>query len=124
MKKQLILYLLALVVTVIGVSFWAYQNSKPLPSDGKLILYYRDGCPHCINVEKYISENKVLEQLPQLQIKEGAINRENTDEMLQYAKKCRIPLNQVGFPFLWNGETCLLGDVDIINYFSEQIKNK
>jgi glutaredoxin len=119
MKKQLVLYILALVIAIAGVSFWAYQNSKPAPSDGKLILYYRDGCPHCVNVEKFMADNGVQEKLVNLQIKEGAINQDNSNEMLKYAKQCQIPLDLVGYPFLWTGSNCLLGDSDIINYFSE-----
>lgn len=113
-----------LVVAVAGVSFWAYQNSKPVANDGQFILYYRDGCVHCVNVEKFMADNKVSEKLTQLQVKEGAINRANADEMLKYASKCQLPLNLVGFPFLWTGSTCLMGDSDIIGYFTDQIKNK
>lgn len=124
MKKQLVLYILALVITVAAVSFWAYQNSKPAPNDGRLILYYRDGCPHCANVEKFMADNGVKDKLANLEMKEGNINRDNADEMLKYAKQCQIPLSNLGFPFLWTGGDCLLGDTDIIGYFSEQIKGK
>jgi len=124
MKKQLILYVLALVITVAAVSVWAYQNSKTTLNDGRLVLYYRDGCVHCANVEKFMAENGVKEKIVKLEVKEGAIDRANADEMLKYAKKCQIPLSTLGFPFLWTGSSCLMGDVDIIDYFSGQIKSK
>lgn len=124
MKKQLFLYILAFVLTVGVVSVWAYQNSKPVPNDGRLILYYRDGCPHCINVEKFMADNGVQQKITKLEVKEGAINRANADEMLKFAAKCQVPLSSVGYPFLWTGSECLMGDSDVINYFSEQIKGK
>lgn len=124
MRKQLVLYMLALVIVVTGVSFWAYQNSKPLPDDGHVILYYRDGCVHCANVEKFMADNGVKEKIAKLEVKEGNNDRANSAEMLKYAKQCKLPLNLIGFPFLWTGSECLMGDTDIIGYFSEQIKNK
>lgn len=124
MKKQLVLYILALIIAITGIVFWAYQNSKPVPNDGSLILYYREGCPHCVNVENFMKENNVAEKIPALVLKEGAINTENANEMLKYANQCNLPLSTVGFPFLWNGSECLMGDTDIVAYFTQQIKNK
>ncbi len=124
MKKQLVLYVIALVVTIAGVSFWAYQNSKPMSDDGRLILYFSNGCVHCANVEKFMADNGVKEKITKLEVKEGNINRTNAAEMVKYAKQCSLPLSQIGFPFLWTGNECLMGDIDIVGYFSEQIKVK
>ena len=122
MKKQLIWYVIILVVAITGVCIWAYKTSQPATQDdGKLILYYRVGCPHCENVEKYMEENNVTEKVAKLEVKEGATDQANLNEMLAYAKKCKLSLSLVGYPFLWTGSDCLMGDGDIINYFSQQI---
>ena len=125
MRKQLILYIVCFVVAIAGISIWAYkQSNQPKVSDGNFILYYSDSCPHCKNVEEFMANNKVGEKLVGLQRKEAMLNTTNAEEMLKYAKKCNLPLNMVGFPFLWTGTDCLMGDQDIIQYFTEQISNK
>lgn len=123
MQKQLLVYVLGLIVVVGGFFLW-YSSSTKGPqaiSDGKVILYYSDTCPHCKNVEAFINENKVMEKYPILERKEAQINQGNLNEMMVKAKICGIPQNQLGFPLLWTGSDCLTGDVSIIDYLKGKI---
>jgi glutaredoxin len=118
--KTKVLAIVFLVLAVILIIFLFSKNSQ-LPSG--LILFYREDCPHCINVENYVKENGI-EQKVKFEKKEVLENKDNARLLEKLAKKCGLPTDKVGVPFLWDGQSqkCLVGDVDIINFFSEKIK--
>ncbi len=88
-------------------------------SSSQIILFYGDGCPHCAIVEEYINENNIQDKVPFVQ-KEVYYNQSNAQELQTKAKICGLPTDEIGIPFLWDGEKCLIGDQDIIDFF----KNK
>ena len=88
-----------------------------------IIFFYGDGCPHCAIVEEYIKENKVAEKLAFSQ-KEVYYNRNNANELEEKAKICGMPTDSIGVPFLWDGEKCLVGDVDIVEFFKQKINTQ
>jgi glutaredoxin len=99
--------------------FFAFSKNNP-PANGQIILFYGDGCPHCINVDKFINDNKVEEKISFVR-KEVFNNQKNAEEMAGKAKTCGLPTDTIGVPFLWTGSQCVLGDTDIINFFKEKI---
>ena len=106
------------VVTFLVVVFFVARSSKSLPQG--IVLYYGDGCPHCANVEAFVKENNV-EQKVQFVRKEVYNNKSNAREMASFAKKCGLPTDSIGIPFLWTGTQCLTGDKDIIAFFQQQL---
>ena len=88
-----------------------------------IIFFYGDGCPHCAIVEEYIKENKVAEKLAFSQ-KEVYYNRNNSKELEEKAKICGMPTDSIGVPFLWDGERCLVGDADIVEFFKQKINTQ
>jgi len=86
----------------------------------QIILFYGDGCPHCAIVEEYIKENNINDKISFAQ-KEVYYNQSNAKELEAKAKICGLPTDSIGVPFLWNGEKCLIGDQDIIEFFSQKI---
>lgn len=88
-------------------------------SKKQIILFYGDGCPHCAIVEKYIEEHNIKDKISFAQ-KEVYYNQENAKELKAKAKICGLPTNSIGVPFLWDGEKCLIGDQDIINFFKQK----
>lgn len=52
--------------------------------------------------------------------KEFYYNQNNAKELEAKAKICGLPTNSIGVPFLWDGEKCLIGDQDIINFFKKK----
>lgn len=116
----------ALFAIVLIFSFFALsrEENKNQPADrqgeqSQIILFYGDGCPHCAKVEKYIEENKVKDKISFAQ-KEVYHNKNNADEMAGKAKICGLPAGSIGVPFLWDGEKCLIGDQDIIDFFKQK----
>jgi len=98
-------------------------SSKPASQENQqlsqMILFYGDGCPHCAIVEEYIKENSIGDKISFAQ-KEVYYNQNNAKELEAKAKICGLPTDSIGVPFLWNGEKCLIGDQDIINFFKQK----
>lgn len=134
MKKNLLLTIIAIVIVVLaGVLYFGYSGgsfqkiaqyfSGPQIDLSEKILFFGDGCPHCANVEKFVTDNKIQDKI-KFTYKEvpfnGKTNNEletNAETLGQVALKCGITADKVGIPFLWDGKICIVGDVDIIKYF-------
>lgn len=89
-------------------------------TENKIIFFYGDGCPHCAIVEEYIEENRVNDKIA-FSTKEVYYNRSNSKQLEEKAEICGMPTDSIGVPFLWDGEKCLVGDVDIIEFFKSKI---
>lgn len=91
-------------------------------NNGDPIFYYGNTCPHCADVEEWMKENKLDEKVKVIK-KEVYDNKANALELSQVAQKCGISANSIGVPFLHTPEgKCLIGNPDIIDYFSEKLK--
>ena len=131
MKNKIIIPTI-LFIAVLIFSFFALsqeKNKNQTPADetataenqpaSQIILFYGDGCPHCAIVEEYIKENNINDKISFAQ-KEVYYNQNNAKELEAKAKICGLPTDSIGVPFLWNGEDCLIGDQDIINFFKQK----
>ena len=127
MNKKIIVPTI-LFIAVIVLSLFAFSQEKgknkineiaedQLPK--QIVLFYGDGCPHCVIVEEYIEENNIQDKVS-FNRKEVYYNKQNADELVSRAQDCDIPTDSIGVPFLWDGENCLIGDQDIINFFKEK----
>ena len=122
MNKKIIIPTILFVICLV-FSFLVLLKNQPInqqSEQSQIILFYGIGCPHCAKVEEFIKENQIEKKIPFVK-KEIYFNRQNAKELEEKAKICEIPENEVGVPFLWDGEKCFLGDVDIINFFKEKI---
>jgi len=90
----------------------------PTPTD--IILFYGDGCPHCVRVEEFIESNQIKEKISFSQ-KEVYNDRKNSDELMDKARICGISINSIGVPFLWDGTKCFVGYQDVIEFFKLKI---
>jgi len=131
MNKKIIIPTI-LFIAVLTFSFFALSREKSenrFPANeltkeenqsiSRIVLFYGDGCPHCAIVEKYIEENKIKDKISFAQ-KEVYHNQNNAKELEAKAKICGLPTNSIGVPFLWDGEKCLIGDQDIIDFFKQK----
>jgi glutaredoxin len=117
-KKVLMMVLFgALALSVAGCT--KSENSGPIATSGPIILFYSTECQHCQNVEKYLTDNKVTEKLT-IEQKEIS-DKVNAQALLEKAKACNLDTNNMGVPFLWADNACLIGDEDIINFFKTKI---
>lgn len=139
MNKKIIISTIFLIFVLV-FSFFAFSKEKEKSkiseseinktesqteseSENQIILFYGDGCPHCAIVEKYLKDNNVEEKIAFSQ-KEVYYNEKNAKELESKAKICKISTGSIGVPFLWNGEKCLIGDQDIVEFFKQKINEK
>lgn len=132
MDKTIIIIIL--IVVVLGFLFWGFQTgffAKKEMTETQLpegiLLFYGDGCPFCIKVEEFISANKIAEKVSfkNLEIPYGnKTSKElenNAGFLVKSAQNCKINItNGINIPFLYDGERCFVGDVDIIKFFKEK----
>ncbi len=123
MKKVLILLI---ILFLGGIGFFYFFRSSPqktLQFPEEIVLFYGIGCPHCEKVEDFIKEHKIKEKI-YFEEKEVYFHQENAKLLLEIAKQCGFQQNQIGVPFLWDGQSkeCIVGDEPIINYFKEKIR--
>jgi len=112
------------VFVVLGVSTYLLREKKFFQNQDLkgIALFYGEGCPHCAKVEQFIKENRIKEKIT-FKEKEVYFNKENARQLVEVAKKCGFNENEIGVPFLWDGENqkCIVGDEPIINFFKEKL---
>jgi glutaredoxin len=117
--KIIIIIIAALAALTLLFAWGRYESTKAVGNPVTPILFYGDGCPHCANVETYISTNGVKNKLNFSEL-EVFNHPNNAALMAEKAKLCGLNTDQgLGVPFFFTGTTCLVGDQDIINYFSQ-----
>jgi len=122
MDKKLIGFGLVGLIILGGIVFWASKSEKPSqnnPSTEELVFFYGETCPHCKNVEKFLEENKNIEEKVKFDKLEIS-NKDNAKILLEKAEKCGLSQENIGVPLFWDGSKCIVGDVDIIDF----LKNK
>lgn len=112
MRKILVFYTLILSLTFLA----GCANVQ-----GKMILFYRDDCPHCKNVEAFIEKNNIKDKVD-FEMKEVKENQDNALLLIKKAASCGLPTDQIGVPFFWDGFKCIVGDELINKFFEEKIK--
>ncbi len=118
MQKNLLLIIITIVLTA-GALFVLYYFNKPTIDTNAIILFYGEGCPHCKTVDDFINQNKIGDKVEFTRL-EVWYNKNNQNILAEIAQKCGIKTNQVGVPFLWDGDKCYIGDEDTINFFKQQ----
>lgn len=119
MSKQTLLTVIIAIGIVLGVGFLTVK--KPADGQNSIILYYGNTCPHCKEVEQFISDNKIKDKI-KLEEKEVYEDEANNREMLQKAKDCGLVSDSVVVPFLYAEGKCILGATDIEKYLTEKTK--
>jgi len=111
---------LAVVGSILAlVAAWALLIRTD-STNNSVVFYYSDTCPHCANVEKYISEKKVEEKIKFVK-KEVSKDQRNATEMAKRAADCGLDQQTLGVPFLFDGQKCYEGEDDVINFFSSKL---
>lgn len=130
MKNYLIAIISVIVLLALaGLLYFSYVTgifsflNKQQENLSGVILFYGEGCSHCVNVDKFIFENKIEDKLIFSRL-EVFKNTNNSKILVQKANTCGLPTDKIGVPFLWDGSKCVVGDVDIIKFFQEKINAK
>ena len=121
-----------LIIIVVLFGFYKITSQKPASittmttPDSDLVLFYGDTCPHCKDVEEFISQNNIDQKL-KINRFEVYNSKSNSNLMVQMVKdNCPDKSNPQGLPvpFLINTseKTCLIGTPDITSHLTEKAK--
>jgi len=126
-KKFLPAAIVVIVIAVAGYFVWQRgqsnsQDNQVAVDNSKIILFYGRECPHCIDVEKYISDNQ-LDQKVQFSKLEVWHDKANANLMAEKARECNIKTDEVGVPFLWSKGKCYIGVNEVENFLVDAAKS-
>lgn len=122
-KKPWIFFGLAAVLALLAFFLWLPHFQKPNPPVLGIILFEGNGCAHCAKVETFIKNNNVEQKIAFTRL-EVFDNSANASILADRAQACGLPPARLGVPFLWDGKKCVIGDVDIIQFFQQRLAKK
>lgn len=126
--KQIVIVLI--IIIVLG-SFLKLVPEKSLNFLSKgsvinpdLVIFWGNGCPHCENVKKFVSDNNINSKI-KLEFKEVYSDKANQEEMKSNANECpEIDISSglgVPFGFVKSEHKCIVGDQPIIDWINTKI---
>lgn len=126
--KQIVFILIIIAVLASFLKFVPPESlsflNKNSVSNPDLIIFWGQGCPHCENVKKFISDNEINSKL-KLTLKEVYLNKKNQEEMKKDANECpEIDISKgigVPFGFVPSEHKCIIGDQPIIDWINTKI---
>ncbi len=128
-KKIILFVAILIVIFVIAIMVFGWQkngNENPqVINNGTegIILFYGQECPHCKDLEEWIKNNKIKEKISFTEL-EVYHNEENQNLIMEKARICDLDESSIGVPFLWTGETCLIGGEPIQQFFQNNIRSQ
>ncbi len=132
-KRPLLLVALTFFVAVLvfmlllsaNFSFlgWTGYFEKNDPYKDSIILFFHSECLYCAKVDDYLAANKVEAKVDfvRLNVLQSDYNR---NELQDKAQLCGLEVETIGVPFLWDGPSkrCVIGYIDIIDFFRQKLK--
>ncbi len=117
MKKYKTLIIILLIIAFFGiVVLLGRLTNKPETAKPEMILFFGETCPHCKNVDAFITANNIRSKL-KFQELEVYNNKDNATLLAQTAKRCGFDTTGgIGVPFFFDGSKCLQGDQVIIDF--------
>ncbi len=119
----------AVLVVIATVIYWGVMSAPKIEApmaeklDGTeefgIVYYFGRECPHCVNVQKFLDENKVAEKV-MFTKKEVWHNVENAKELDVKAEECGLEKENVGVPFLYANGKCFIGEIEVKNFFQKE----
>jgi glutaredoxin len=116
-KFPLIIGIITLLIIGGGVFLFSQNQPPKLSLPSSYEYFWKDGCPHCENVAKFLDS---WDKKDQVKIDKFDIltDRQNQDRLVQRATYCKLNTTQLGVPFLFTPEgKCIEGDEAIIGFF-------
>lgn len=119
MKK--ILIVLGIILVFIMAVVYLMTRQKETQKTSEVVLYTSETCPHCKNVEAFISKNPSIEKKLGLIKKEVTEDVANKKDLVTKAGICKIDAETIGVPLLYFKGECISGDTPIIEFLSKKI---
>jgi len=108
---------------VIAVLIILAVSGRFLNNDSGMIFFYGSTCPHCKDVEKYITDNNVKAKLNFKEL-ETWEDKTNAAILSAKAKQCGLDISQgVPVPLFFDGQSCYVGSDKIEEFFASKLNN-
>jgi glutaredoxin len=123
MKKGTKIFFIAIAFIVIVAGVLTYSLTKKsgtVTPATDVILFYGRECPHCQDVEKFLSDNNIAQKVKYDSI-EVWHNEDNANLMKEKAKECGLDQSKIGVPLVYGGGKCYVGTPDVEAFFKQQI---
>lgn len=88
-------------------------------NQGDLVFFWGQGCPHCVNVDKFLADNQGLEEKLKLKKIEVFNDAQGQKLFLEKVKECN--LSAAGVPVLYKDGKCTQGDQPIIDELKKDL---
>ncbi|MBX4200832.1 hypothetical protein KW786_01755 [Candidatus Parcubacteria bacterium] len=85
-----------------------------------ILLFEASDCANCTKVETFIKNNAVESKVKFTRL-DVVNNSTNMNILSDKAQTCGLDQSQLGVPFLWDGSHCILGYVDVIQFFRKEM---
>jgi hypothetical protein len=143
-----IVLVIIIIVVAVAAGFFVWQHGvtnapvTPTPLPSGIVLFYSPNCPHCQDVEKFLTENNIAQKVKYTELevpfafKTSTQLQANAELAVGLAQQCKLDVSQgISIPFLYDPSTdsasslqassgqagkCYLGEVDIPNFFKAQ----
>ncbi|MFZ4632556.1 MAG: hypothetical protein ACOYL8_05190 [Patescibacteria group bacterium] len=113
-KHKTLLTVLGVIAFLVLLSISGRYLNKN--ADSNMIFFYGDTCPHCKNVEEYITANNIKAKVNFKEL-ETYNNTANANLLADKAQKCGLDTTGgVPVPLFFDGQNCIVGDVPIIEF--------
>ena len=97
-------------------------NPATVPPQG-IILFEGQDCDNCAKVDTFLDANNVSQTVPFTRL-EVYYSQANANILADKAQACGLSPSEVGVPMLWDGSACVVGYVDIIQFFQRAMVKK
>lgn len=120
-KKNGIALGVGVLVLIVGLIWWGLQDetAKEVLDQTVTTYFYGETCPHCIEVRKFLDENKVEEKFSFVK-REVWSDRTNASLMREAAGVCALKADEIAVPFVFSEGKCLIGTPKVIEFFKQK----
>lgn len=127
-SKVIIGFFIVAILVIAGL-YGVYINKTNLQKEdnspsyvNQTILFYSLTCPHCKNVEAFISENNVTQKINITQLEVG-LNQTNANLLIKIGNEAKLEKGYIGaVPLLYSAGQVYVGDTPIIEYLNQTMK--
>ena len=116
-----VLLLVAIVILIGGLWYWASLEREATQITSDVILFYGWECPHCQDVDKFLQKNKIADKI-QFDRLEVFHNSKNRAILTAKAEECGVNDTEVGVPLLFDTveKKCFIGAPNIEDFFTKK----
>ncbi len=107
------------LMLIVGVLFFGVSGVRA--SEKRILLFYGNGCPHCVQVDEYFKVEGMYDKY-EIERKEIYGDRENASLFNLMMEGAGIPVKERGVPAMVMGKAVLMGDKPIIEGFEQMVE--